>query len=259
MSILEEIIANKKREVRELKMQHPFRKLEQREYFEREVIPLTGFLAEPAKTAVIAEFKRKSPSKGIINELAEPEEVAKGYAGGGASGVSVLTDQQFFGGSAEDLIRTREVLSIPILRKDFTIDEYQVVESKAIGADVILLIAACLAKQQLKDLARMARSLGMQVIMEIHQSSELSLINEFVDIVGVNNRNLKTFVVDVNTSVELIRKIPSEFMTISESGIDNAENIKKLKESGYNGFLIGEYFMKENDPVKTFNEFMSKL
>lgn len=259
MTILDDIIAFKRTEVHKLKNQVPFRKLEESDYFEREVITLTSYLAKASKTAVIAEFKRKSPSKGIINELARPEEVAKGYATGGASGISVLTDQKFFGGSGEDFIRARQAVSIPILRKDFTIDEYQVVESKAIGADVILLIAACLSSQQLKNLARTAKSFGLQVIMEVHESSELSHINEYVDIIGVNNRDLKTFQVDINTSVEIIKQIPSEFMTISESGIDSTENIKKLRESGYDGFLIGEYFMKEKDPVKAFIEFVREL
>jgi len=259
MTLLDEIIANKRTEIRELKIQVPFRKLEQSDYFEREVIPLTSHLEDVTKTSVIAEFKRKSPSKGLINEHAVPEEVTRGYAEGGAKGISVLTDNRFFGGSSEDLIRARKATSIPVLRKDFTLDEYQVVESKSIGADAILLIAACLSAKQLKDLARTAKSLGMQVIMEIHTSSELSHINEYVDIVGVNNRDLKTFRVDINTSVELIKKIPSGFVKISESGISDTVTIEKLKESGFDGFLIGEYFMKEKDPVKAFLEFMKEL
>jgi indole-3-glycerol phosphate synthase len=259
MTILDDILTFKRTEVHELKMRVPIRKLEQSDCFEREVISLTDWLTKTTKTAIIAEFKRKSPSKGMINEVAKPEEVAKGYATGGASGISVLTDTKFFGGSADDLIRARNAVTIPVLRKDFTIDEYQVVESKAIGADVILLIAACLSKSRLKDLARTAKSLGMQVIMEVHESSELSLINEYVDIVGVNNRNLKTFNVDIDTSVELIKQIPSEFMTISESGINNKESIIRLKESGFGGFLIGECFMREADPVSAFTEFMSEL
>lgn len=259
MTILDDIIAFKRTEIQELKIQVPFRKLEQSDYFEREVITLTSHLAEAASAGIIAEFKRKSPSKGIINEISAPEEVAIGYTGGGASGISVLTDNRFFGGSTDDLSRVRKVTSIPVLRKDFTIDDYQVVESKAIGADAILLIAACLSFQQLKELARTGKSLGLQVIMEVHKSSELSHINEYVDIIGVNNRDLKTFKVDINTSVELIKQIPSELMTISESGIDSTENIKKLRESGYDGFLIGEYFMKEKDPVRAFNEFVKEL
>ena len=259
MTILEEIIAYKMTEVKKLKARVPFRKLEQSESFEREVLSLTKYLADAAKKTIIAEFKRKSPSKGMINEHTVPEEVTKGYEEGGASGISVLTDHRFFGGSSEDLIRTRKVISIPVLRKDFTIDEYQVIESKAIGADAILLIAACLSHQKLKDLARTAKSLCLQVIMEVHESSELSHINEYVDIIGVNNRDLKTFQVDINTSVEIIKQIPSEFMTISESGIDSTEDIKKLRESGYDGFLIGEYFMKEKDPVKAFIEFVREL
>ena len=255
MTILDEIISYKRIEIKELKTKVPFRKLEQSDYFEREVLSLKSHLGDIAKTSVIAEFKRKSPSKGVINERAEPGEVAKGYAEGGASGISVLTDNRFFGGSPEDLIRVRKVSPIPVLRKDFTIDEYQLVESKAIGADAILLIAACLSHKGLKDLARTAKSLGLQVIMEVHESSELKHINEYVDIIGVNNRDLKTFRVDLNTSVELIKQIPSELTTISESGIDSTEHIKKLRESGYDGFLIGEFFMKEKDPVKAFIEF----
>lgn len=259
MNILDEIIAYKKTEVKGRRSEVPFRKLEQSDYFGRNVLRLTDFLADKTRTSVIAEFKKRSPSRGIINGNATPEEVARGYSEGGASGISVLTDRQFFGGSSEHLISARKVTSIPLLRKDFIVDEYQVVESRAIGADVILLIAACLSRQQLKDFARTAKSLGLQVIMEIHKLSELSLINEFIDIVGVNNRDLETFKTDINTSAELIRHIPSGFFKISESGIDQAENIRSLKESGYNGFLIGELFMKEKDPVKAFIEFVKEL
>jgi indole-3-glycerol phosphate synthase len=259
MTVLEEIITFKKAEVKDLRNQVPLRKLEQSEYFEREVLSLTNHLADSAKTAIVAEFKRKSPSKGMINEHAVPEEITKGYADGGASGISVLTDHRFFGGSPEDLIRARKAISIPLLRKDFTIDEYQVIESKAMGADAILLIASCLSYQQLKNLARTAKSLKLQVVLEVHNLPELSLINEYIDIVGVNNRDLKTFKVDIHTSVEIISGIPSGFVKISESGISNVENLKKLKEIGYDGFLIGEFFMKENDPVKAFFEFVRKL
>jgi indole-3-glycerol phosphate synthase len=259
MNILDEIIAYKKTEVKGRRSEVPFRKLEQSDYFVRDVLRLTDFLADKAKTSIIAEFKKRSPTRGIINENVTPEEVARGYEEAGASGISVLTDLQFFGGKSKDLISARNVTSVPLLRKDFIVDEYQVVESRAIGADVILLIAACLPGQQLKNLARTAKSLELQVIMEIHRLSELSSINEFVDIVGVNNRNLETFKTDVNTSAELIRHIPSGFFKISESGIDHTEDIKRLKESGYNGFLIGELFMKEKDPVKAFSEFVKEL
>ncbi|MBN2212823.1 MAG: indole-3-glycerol phosphate synthase TrpC [Bacteroidales bacterium] len=259
MTILDEIIAYKKTEVKERRSQVPFRKLEQSGYFDRNVLRLTDFLADEAKTSVIAEFKKKSPSKGMINGEAIPAEVAKGYEEAGASGISVLTDRQFFGGSPEDLISARNVTSVPLLRKDFVVDEYQVVESRAIGADVILLIAACLTRQQLKSYAKTAKSLGLQVIMEVHKLSELSFINESVDIVGVNNRDLETFKTDINTSAELIRHIPAGFKKISESGIDHTENIRMLKESGYDGFLIGELFMKKEDPVRAFIEFVKEL
>src|SRR4030042_5821938 len=212
MNILDEIVAYKRIEVKEQKSRIPFKALEQTSLFERKILSLEDSLKNTSKTSIITEFKKKSPSRGIINDEATPELVTKGYADAGAAGLSVLTDNKYFGGSPEDLIKAREVNEIPILRKDFTVDEYQIIQSKAIGADAILLIAACLSHQQLKEFARTAKSLGLQVIMEIHKLSELSLLNEFVDIVGVNNRNLKTFEGDINTSIELIKHIPSEFV-----------------------------------------------
>ncbi len=259
MNILEEIVAHKKVEVKNQKERIPFRKLEQAPYFEREVLSLSLSIKNVNKTSIITEFKKKSPSKGIINEKAQPEEITKGYAEAGASGLSVLTDFAYFGGSNEDLVKAREVNEIPILRKDFTVDEYQIIEARAIGADAILLIAACLSKMEILEFARSAKSLNLQVIMEIHELDELNLLNNYIDIVGVNNRNLKTFEVDINTSVELIKYIPGEFLKISESGISSPDAIKKLKDCGYNGFLIGENFMKSDDPVKAFLEFVEFL
>ncbi|MFO7658637.1 MAG: indole-3-glycerol phosphate synthase TrpC, partial [Bacteroidales bacterium] len=188
MDILDEIVAYKKIEVKEQKSRVPFKMLEQTGFFEKKALSLTGSLKDASKTSIITEFKRKSPSKGIINENAKPELITKGYADAGASGLSVLTDINFFGGSSEDLIKAREVNEIPILRKDFTIDEYQVIEAKSIGADAILLIAACLSKKEVLQLAAAAKSLHLQVILEIHKLKELDSINQYIDIVGVNNR-----------------------------------------------------------------------
>lgn len=259
MTILEEIVNYKKIEVKEKKAKVSFKELEKSILFERSVLPLTSFLIDKNKTGIIAEFKRKSPSKGIINDKVKPEIITKGYADAGASGLSVLTDKNYFGGSNEDLLKARDVNEIPVLRKDFTIDEYQIIEAKSIGADVILLIAACLSKKETLRFAEIAKSLKQQVILEVHNMNELGHINQYIDIVGVNNRNLKTFDVDINISIDLIKHIPGDFLKISESGISSIDAIKKLRDHSYNGFLIGENFMKEKDPVKAFKEFIEKL
>jgi indole-3-glycerol phosphate synthase len=259
MTILDNIIDNKKQEVRDLKAKISFRDLEKNSYFKREIISLSESLSDKSKTGIIAEFKRKSPSKGIINSKSLPEVVAEGYFMKGASGVSILTDNQFFGGSNSDLLKVRENAGFPILRKEFIIDEYQIIESKAIGADVILLIAAVLSNKELMHLSRQARSAGLEVLMEIHDYQELDKVNEFVNIIGVNNRNLKTFAVDTRISEMITSKIPSGFLKISESGISSPDVIKGLRAAGYNGFLIGEKFMSAPDPVQAFSEFVKEL
>lgn len=259
MTILEEIAGYKRKEVERARLLNEFSKLEKSKFFKREPLQLTEFLIDKKRKGIIAEYKRKSPSSGIINEKAGIEDVTVGYANAGASGLSILTDNKYFGGTNDDLIKARELNMLPILRKDFTVDEYQVVEAKSIGADVILLIAAISDKKQIKELARLAVSLGMQVILEIHEIRELDYMNEYVNIVGVNNRNLKNFTVDINISYNLSAKIPEEFIKISESGIGSPEEIKKLRDYGYNGFLIGEIFMKNDDPVKSFEEFINGL
>lgn len=259
MTILEEIAGHKRKEVENNRLLNDFNKLEKSKYFRRECLSLTEFLLDESKSGIIAEYKRKSPSSGVINEKAKIKDVTVGYAGAGASGLSVLTDSRYFGGDNNDLIKARELNRVPILRKDFTIDEYQIVEAKSIGADVILLIAAILGIKHARELARLANSLNMQVLMEIHKEKELDFLNEYVNIVGVNNRNLKNFTVDINTSYILSEKIPPEFIKISESGINNPEDIKKLKNYGYQGFLIGENFMKNDDPVKSFERFVEEI
>jgi indole-3-glycerol phosphate synthase len=259
MTILDKIIENKKKELNLISAITPVTDLENSSFFDRKTISLSEFLQDKNKTGIIAEFKRKSPSKGIINSISLVEEVTQGYFREGASGVSVLTDVQFFGGSNADLLHIRGRSIYPILRKDFIIDEYQVVESKAIGADVILLIAAVLGSREILNLSKLSRSLGLEVLLEIHEPEELDKLNPYVNIVGVNNRNLKTFEVSTDISEKMAEKIPSGFKRISESGISSPESIKKLRGFGYDGFLIGEKFMSTADPVKAFSEFAKGL
>ncbi|MEJ7769767.1 MAG: indole-3-glycerol phosphate synthase TrpC [Chitinophagaceae bacterium] len=257
-NILDVIIENKEQEVKKAKGLVSLEELKSTVQFSRTTLSLKSFLLDEAKTGIIAEFKRKSPSKGVFNSMAEPEQVTRAYAQGGASGLSVLTDEMFFGGTSADLEKARKN-EIPILRKDFIIDEYQICESKAIGADVILLIAACLTGSRVRELASYAKSLGLEVLLEIHDETELSHICAGVDIVGVNNRDLKSFTVDVNRSIVLASHIPGDKLKISESGISDISTIKLLKEHGYNGFLIGETFMKEKDPAIAYARFVNEL
>lgn len=258
MNILDTIVARKKEEVAARKALRTVADLEKELFFGRETLSLSASLVHPERTGIIAEFKRKSPSKGVINAQASVEDVTAAYARYGASGLSVLTDTDFFGGSNADLVLARQQ-QVPILRKDFMIDEYQVVEAKAIGADVILLIAACLSPAEVKSLASFAKSLRLEVLLEIHDETELVHICDEVDLVGVNNRNLKTFEVDINTSLRLIGQMPAEKPGVAESGISNPETIKTLKQAGFKGFLIGENFMKQPDPSIAFADFVQHL
>ena len=258
MNILEEIIDYKRTEVAKLKSLHPFADLEKRELFSRRVLPLKDFLVDKSRTGIIAEFKRRSPSKGIINDKADVTVVAKGYAANGASCLSILTDQNFFGGSNEDLIKTR-ANQVPILRKDFIIDEYQVVESRSVGADVILLIAACLSPAEVKRLAVLARNLELEVLLELHSEEELEHICDEITVIGINNRNLKTFDVDIERSLRMAEKIPFPKFKVAESGISSINDILRFKRHGFHGFLIGENFMKAPDPTIAFAEFVKQL
>jgi indole-3-glycerol phosphate synthase len=259
MTILDEIIANKRKELALAIERTSIRDLEKRKFYTRRILSMTDFIVDPDKTGIIAEFKRKSPSRGIINADVTVEEVTTGYFRSGASALSILTDHTYFGGSESDLTRARELNSIPILRKDFIFDEYQIIEARAMGADAILLIAAVLSAGQVLHLARFARSLEMEVLLEIHGGSELDRLCEFVDMVGVNNRDLKTFEVDMEVSLELAGEIPTEFVRISESGITSPLVIKKLRSAGFQGFLIGENFMRAPDPVLAFSDFVKLI
>ena len=258
MNILETIIAKKRIEVAERKKSKSITELEQGPFFKNKVLDFKTYLSREDKTGIIAEFKRRSPSKGVINNTATVKEVTSAYSKYGASGLSVLTDEEFFGGSLNDLLEAT-VNEVPILRKDFIIDEYQLVESKAYGAEVILLIAACLDKNEVKQLASSAKNIGLNVLLEIHNEGELEHICDEVDVVGVNNRDLKTFAVDIHRSIELSNKILDSKIKISESGIDDVSSIKLLRQHGFKGFLIGEKFMKEKDPGEAFKKFVAEL
>lgn len=258
MNILETIIAHKKKEVEENKRNVSMRELEKSDYFLRPSLSLRETLLEEKSTGIIAEFKRQSPSKGVINAAADVETVTGAYTHHGAAALSILTDTRFFGGRDADLKKAR-VNNIPILRKDFMIDEYQLVEAKSIGADVILLIAACLSPAEVKRLAAFAKSIGLEVLLEIHNADELEHICDACDVVGVNNRDLKHFTVDINRSVELAENIPAGKVKISESGITDTGAIQMLKNAGFRGFLIGENFMKQQDPAIAFASFVKHL
>ncbi len=258
MNILDKIIAHKKIEIADAKEKLTVDELMRSEFFNRPTFSLKQFLLDKTKTGIIAEFKRQSPSKGIINSTADVVEVTAAYTLHGASCLSVLTDEHFFGGSVADLSKAR-VNNIPILRKDFMIDEYQVVEARAMGADVILLIAACLTPQRVKELAVFAKKLQLEVLLEIHAEDELQHICDETEIVGVNNRDLKTFIVDINRSIELSKKIPADKIKIAESGISDVETICILGRAGFRGFLIGENFMKQPDPTIAFADFVQQL
>jgi indole-3-glycerol phosphate synthase len=258
LNILEEIVACKKEEIKLRKSILPAHLLEKLDAFNRATFSMKSFITDSEKTGIIAEFKKKSPSKGMINESAKIELVTDAYARLGASVISILTDSVFFGGSEEDLKRAR-FNKLPILRKDFILDPYQVVETRAMGADVILLIAACLEPGETRHLASIAHQLGLEVLLEIHNEYELDHFNEYVDVVGINNRDLRTFKVDIDHSIRLAERLPPDKLRIAESGIRDIETIIRMKATGFNGFLIGEQFMKTPDPAIAFASFVDQL
>ena len=260
MDILETIVAAKRKEVEKFKPMSSIERFERDGFFwQISNRSLVQSLLLPGSTGIIAEFKRKSPSKGWFKtkEL-EVEPVVTAY-NKSAAGISVLTDDEFFGGDLDDLIQTKVITDIPVLRKDFIIDKWQIAEAKAFGADVILLIAACLTPAGVKELAAYATSIGLESILEIHNEEELDHICDEVDMVGVNNRNLKTFEVNINTSLQLVGKIPAGKPAIAESGISSIDAIVTLRNAGFKGFLIGENFMKEEHPGKAFENFITEL
>lgn len=260
MDILDQIITHKRKEVDERKSLYPVKLLQQSIYFSAQPVSMKKYIQREDKTGIIAEFKRKSPSKGIINAHASVERTSIGYMQAGASALSVLTDKQFFGGSSEDLTLARKFNFCPIIRKDFTIDEYQIIEAKSIGADAVLLIAAVLDPKEIKQFTAFAHALKMEVLLEVHNEEELkSNLDADADLIGVNNRNLKTFEVSTEISKKLAALIPDSVVKVSESGISSPDTIRELRTYGYQGFLMGESFMKHSRPEIAALDFMKQL
>jgi indole-3-glycerol phosphate synthase len=268
MNILDKIIARKKEEVADRKATVDEMRLSETPAFEREPYSLTEALRArhmEGMAAIIAEFKQKSPSKGVIHAEADVQQTTTGYVDAGAAALSVLTDIDFFGGSDEKLKIARRTNRCPILRKDFTIDTYQITEAKALGADAILLIAAVLQPDEVQRLAAYAGALGLEVLLEVHNAEELQRtaldqeIAPYIHVVGVNNRDLRTFDVSIQTSIKLAEQIPPDMVKISESGISDPQSIRTLMDHGYQGFLIGETFMKEADPAAACRAFIRRI
>lgn len=259
MDILDEIVAHKRIEVAEQKEQTPARKL----YAEVEQMMAEGVSKRSLSQAltendfgIIAEFKRKSPSKGWIKEDGKPEIIPPSYEQNGAAALSILTDEMYFGGSLDYIRKARPLVNLPILRKDFIIDEYQLFQARHIGADAVLLIAADLSKQEVRSLTALAHDLALEVLLELHSEHELDYADIEVDAIGVNNRNLGTFITDVQNSFRLASQLPQDKVLVSESGISNPDTIRLLREAGYRGFLIGESFMKTDNPGRALKEFI---
>ena len=257
-TILDKILASKAVEVASRKLTTPISTLEKAPAFSRKCLSMKQSLLN-SESGIISEFKRKSPSLGWIHEDADVVDVTAGYSAAGASGISILTDLEYFGGTSMDLMAARQFITCPVLRKDFVIDEYQLYEAKAMGADVILLIAAALTVQQTLELAQKAHELGLEVLLEVHNAEELGHANDFVDMLGVNNRNLKTFEQSIQVSFDLAALIPDKFVKVSESGISKVETVQELRKVGYKGFLMGENFMKEENPAEALSEFIIDL
>jgi indole-3-glycerol phosphate synthase len=260
MNILEEIIQYKRTEVQERKSLFPVKLLEQSIFFPSPVVSMKKYVLRDDKSGIIAEIKRKSPSQGDINPYVSVERTSIGYMQAGASALSVLTDKKFFGGTNEDLMIARKFNFCPILRKDFVVDEYQLIEAKSIGADAILLIAAALSPEEIASLAKVAHSLQLEVLLEVHNEKELQInLSAEVDLIGVNNRDLKTFITDIGISRRLAALIPDHVVKVSESGIEKVETIIELKKYGYRGFLMGQNFMQHSRPEIACKEFIDEL
>ena len=259
MDILTNIIDKKLKEIEFLKNSISIPTLERSSFFKDKTKSLSKSIKQ-SEIGIIAEHKRKSPSKSDINHLTSSESIIKGYNDNGAAAISFLTEKNFFNGSSIEFTKARAITNLPMLRKDFIIDEYQIIESKSMGADAILLIAACLNSTEIINLSKLAKSFDLEVLIEVHDLEELdkSCIDS-VDIIGINNRNLKTFDVNIETSLNLVEKIPSSFTKISESGLNNISEIITLKNSGFDGFLIGEKFMKSSNPGEELSNFLSKI
>lgn len=263
--VLEEIVANKRVELaiaqNEMSLDY-LKELTEKKIAQDGSLKMRSMKQSLAGSAsgIIAEFKRKSPSKGWIHADAEVTDVVPKYAEGGASAVSILTDKKYFGGELEFIRQVRDMVpQLPILRKEFIIDPYQLYEARLVGADAVLLIAADLTKEECKTLAKKAHELQLETLLEVHSESELEYVGECIDMVGVNNRNLGTFHTDVANSYRLASLLPKDYLLVSESGISNPQTVRELREAGFRGFLIGETFMKTEDPGAALKEFIAQV
>ena len=250
MNLLEQIISHKKKEVAERKKQWSIERLQEERLYSRIALSLKKFISNPSKLGVIAEFIRRSPTRGIINDKHSVEAVTKAYKAYGASAISITTDLKYYGGSLDDLVSARDN-GLPILRRDFIIDEYQLVESKAFGADAVSLIASCLTREEVMHLIKRGKSLGMEVILEIENETELEYINDLVSMVCI--RNDSAF--DLDQTIQLGSQLPPGKLKIAGIDINGAGDVRLLKQGGYDGFLIGEYFMRQENPMMAFKEF----
>lgn len=259
MTVLDNIVAQKYKEVAERKAITPITVLERGNLFRREPVSFKNFLLREDLFGIIAEFKRKSPSRGIMNEVASSGKVCRDYVQAGASAVSVLTDLNFFGGTSEDLINARESISFPVLRKDFIVDQYQIVEARSIGADAILLIASLHSPEKIGQLHRFALSLGLEALIEVHDETDFSKIPADAQIVGINSRNLASLNIDTGRHSALIEMIPKNVVKVAESGIKSVSDCVSLRNAGFKGFLIGELFMNTADPGQSCLRFINEL
>lgn len=260
MTILDTIKQHQLKKVAFQKVLNPIQLLEKSVLFKTESISLKKAILHSEQNGIIAEFKRKSPSKGAININADVKKITAGYIKAGACALSILTNEHFFGAQTDDFKMARIFNNCPILRKDFMLDEYQIIESKSMGADVVLLIAKMLSPKEVQKLAKTAKDIGLEVFLELQNQDEIDRYQfDNVDLVGINNRNLNTFKIDPENSIKLAQQLPTSMLKIAESGIESAKTIQTLKEKGFNGFLIGEYFMRNNNPAEKCQKLIEQL
>lgn len=256
MNILEQIIAKKITEVKERRACRPVSALEKSIFFLENPRSLRDAILKEGSLGIISEFKRMSPSKGVINEDAQVAEVCSGYELAGASAISVLTNKEFFGGSLNDLAEARGYVKCPVLCKDFIIDEYQIIEARSCGADAVLLIADILTDQRLDALFRFASSLGMEALIEVHDKEYLSRLPGDASVVGINSRNLASFSVSLDHACSLADLLPGSVVKVAESGIKSVDDYFIMKNAGFDAFLIGEFFMSSADPAQACKAFI---
>jgi indole-3-glycerol phosphate synthase len=260
MNILDDIVRHKRDEIASRKRKTPAGELREREHFQRRPLSLRGALTTHPVFGVIAEVKRASPSAGLLRKALDPASVARAFERHGAAGISVLTDERFFSGTLDDLLAARSAVRLPLLRKDFILDEYQIYEAKASGADAVLLIASLLERNQLADLALAAASCGMESLVELYESKEIDILDfDSMNLIGVNNRDLKTFQVDLSRTLKIAPALPPDVTIVSESGITSGDDLRRLTSAGIRAALIGGHFMRSNDPGQALGALLAEV